>query len=233
MLKLLTLDILNKIFEQLGIEEFSPIRSFYINCLILRFKNLEPEFDNSRAFDINECLDNFILQKSKHLHLFYELRNKGLVSINNNQVTFINLWGKYIPKDKYSENKKEETPPFTYWFRVSGKIKIGKVSDYIRSELSKFLNVFLIHNNNYAHLEHEVMQDLDAESNCKDFENDNHVRSSFIIKFRYAKQQSSNNGKKFTTNYNERKASLHELGERTAQFSESRESILNRGGGNS
>jgi hypothetical protein len=231
MLKLLNLEILNKIFEQLGIDEFSHIRSFYINCLIFRFKNLDATFESARAFDINECIEGFVLQKSKHQHLFYELRNKGLVQINNNQVTFINLWGKYIPKDLYEEKKKEEPPQFTYWFRVEGKIKIGKVSEYIEKEFSNFLQVFLIQNNSHAHLEFEVMQELDAECNCKDFENDNHIRNSFITKFKYAKQQSSNNGKKFTTNYNERKASLHGLAERANAFAKERESLLNRASG--
>ena len=231
MLELINLHILNQIFESLGVDEFSPIRSFYINCLIFRFKNLDATFENARAFDINECIDNFFLQKSKHLHLFYELRNKGLVQINNNQVTFVNLWGKHIPKDKYTESKKEEAPAFTHWFRVSGKVKIGKVSEYIQTEFSNFLNVFLMQNNNHAHLEFEVMQELDAECNCKNFADDNHIRSSFITKFRYAKQQSTNNGKKFTTNYNERKASLYELGQRTAAFAKERESLLNRGCG--
>lgn len=119
MLEFITLQTINKIFENLNVNISEMTKIVYINCLIHHFKNKRATYNNAKAFDIVNSDFDF----SKFKKNFQELHKAGAININGSIITFNNLWGKYIDTGKLI---KEDKPNITI-------IKADKVKDSLLS----------------------------------------------------------------------------------------------------
>jgi|688.fasta_scaffold593076_2 hypothetical protein len=105
MLKLISLYTINKIFSVDSlINNLNPkCKIAYIQCLTYHFEDLEPKIVNLQSFDIPKKVINI-----KSMELFKQLEQAGLVIINDNSLTFVNHWHKYIDKSQLEKVKPHE-----------------------------------------------------------------------------------------------------------------------------
>lgn len=105
MLKLISLYTINKIFSVDSlINNLNPkCKIAYIQCLTYHFEDLEPKIVNLQSFDISKKVINI-----KSMELFKQLEQAGLVIINDNSLTFVNHWHKYIDKSQLEKVKAHE-----------------------------------------------------------------------------------------------------------------------------
>jgi hypothetical protein len=105
MLKLISLYTINQIFSVDSlINNLNPkCKIAYIQCLTYHFEDLEPKIVNLQSFDISKKVINI-----KSMELFKQLEQAGLVIINDNSLTFVNHWHKYIDKSQLEKVKAHE-----------------------------------------------------------------------------------------------------------------------------
>jgi hypothetical protein len=105
MLKLISLHTINSIFklDSLINSISSKAKIAYIQCLTYHFEDLDPKIVNLKGFDISKKVIN-----QKSLSLFLELEKAGLVVVNEDSITFINHWAKYIDKSKLNKVQAHE-----------------------------------------------------------------------------------------------------------------------------
>jgi hypothetical protein len=105
MLKLISLHTINSIFKLDSLIEnlSAKCKVAYIQCLTYHFEDLEPKIINLKGFDIYKKVLN-----QKSLLLFNELEKAGLVVVNEDTITFINHWNKYIDKSKLDKVQPHE-----------------------------------------------------------------------------------------------------------------------------
>jgi hypothetical protein len=100
MLKLLTLDTINKIFKNQEKPISALSKMIYINCLTFHFENLSATFNNACSFELfNSDIDIKKFQKN-----FVELHKAGYVIMKDNSVYFENLWGQLIDRSKLKKD---------------------------------------------------------------------------------------------------------------------------------
>ena len=123
MLKLFSLHTLNSIFNQDSLISLSAkAKIAYIQCLTYHFEDLEPKIINLQSFELNKQVIN-----QKSLVYFQELDKAGLVKLNEDTITFINHWHKYIDKSQLEKVKAHE---------YLGLMDYKKANDY-KDELLK------------------------------------------------------------------------------------------------
>jgi hypothetical protein len=106
MLKLISLHAIQQIFETEATDIVSPLAKMcYINCIMHYFDGLPENLDNTKAFDL---LIKDMKNYGKNHKYFMELQDVNLVIINNNTITFINHWYKYIDKTRLERKNPEE-----------------------------------------------------------------------------------------------------------------------------
>ena len=104
MLKLFSLYTINSIFNLDSLIILSAkAKIAYIQCLTYHFEDLEPKIINLQSFELNKQVIN-----QKSLVYFQELDKAGLVKLNDNTITFINHWHKYIDKSQLEKVKAHE-----------------------------------------------------------------------------------------------------------------------------
>jgi hypothetical protein len=104
MLKLISLYTINSIFNLDSLIILSAkAKIAYIQCLTYHFEDLEPKIVNLQGFELNKRVIN-----QKSLVYFQELDKAGLVKLNDNTITFINHWHKYIDKSQLEKVKAHE-----------------------------------------------------------------------------------------------------------------------------
>jgi hypothetical protein len=104
MLKLFSLHTLNSIFNLDSLIILSAkAKIAYIQCLTYHFEDLEPKIINLQSFELNKRVIN-----QKSLVYFQELDKAGLVKLNEDTITFINHWHKYIDKSQLEKVKAHE-----------------------------------------------------------------------------------------------------------------------------
>ena len=105
MLKLISLHTINSIFklDSLINSISSKAKIAYIQCLTYHFEDLDPKIVNLKGFYISKKVIN-----QKSLSLFLELEKAGLVVVNEDSITFINHWAKYIDKSKLNKVQAHE-----------------------------------------------------------------------------------------------------------------------------
>lgn len=102
MLKTISLDVIDKIFEEAGkhIKLSGLAKQLYINALIIQFKRKAIEKENSFAFHLNI---NEITNYDKFENLFGELEVAQLVNIDNESIHFINRWSVYMDQSIFDK----------------------------------------------------------------------------------------------------------------------------------
>lgn len=106
MLTVINLYTIDKIFSEEAEFKVSPLaKVLYINCLIHHFKEKKPTVVGAVAFSI---FINDIKDYAKFERLFQELHKAGLVIINETEVAFQNVWGKYIDRSKLDKATPDE-----------------------------------------------------------------------------------------------------------------------------
>lgn len=124
MIDLISLRTLNSIFNIESLFKLSPKASLaYIQCLIYHFEDLEPKIVNLKGFDIKKNVIN-----KKSIYLFLELEKAGLLKVNEESITFINHWAKYIDKSKL-----EKVQPHEYLALMDYKKAISYKEDLLNS----------------------------------------------------------------------------------------------------
>ena len=104
MLKLFSLYTINSIFNLDSLIILSAkAKIAYIQCLTYHFEDLEPKIINLQSFELNKRVIN-----QKSLVYFQELDKAGLVKLNEDTITFINHWHKYIDKSQLEKVKAHE-----------------------------------------------------------------------------------------------------------------------------
>lgn len=104
MLKLFSLHTLNSILNQDSLISLSAkAKIAYIQCLTYHFEDLEPKIINLQSFELHKRVIN-----QKSLVYFQELDKAGLVKLNEDTITFINHWHKYIDKSQLEKVKAHE-----------------------------------------------------------------------------------------------------------------------------
>lgn len=102
MLTVINLFVIDKIFSEEAEFKVSPIaKTLYINTLIHHFREKKPTMQNAMVFSIfiNDIKDYVKFEK-----LFQELHKAGLVVISEKEVSFQNVWGKYIDRSKLDKS---------------------------------------------------------------------------------------------------------------------------------
>ena len=107
--------VLEQIFDNEAKEPISKLaKTFYINCLMYRFKNRPAKITQATAFNLpNEDFKN----KSKYEPLLNELHKAELVVVCSEYVTFLNVWGKYIDRTQLEKVAPDE---YVAGFNFSG-----------------------------------------------------------------------------------------------------------------
>ena len=103
MLDIITLKVIQMIFENAEIEVSQMTKMVYINCLIHHFKDKKATLNNSVAFEVFDT--DFDFQKFKKN--FQELHKAGIVTLNGSIITFNNVWGKHIDRTKLDVEETE------------------------------------------------------------------------------------------------------------------------------
>ena len=104
MLKLISLYAINSIFNLDSLIILSAKDKIaYIQCLTYHFEDLEHKIINLQSFELNKRVIN-----QKSLVYFQELDKAGLVKLNEDTITFINHWHKYIDKSQLEKVKAHE-----------------------------------------------------------------------------------------------------------------------------
>lgn len=98
MLRIISLWVIQRVFDSSKIKLGAKSQMFYINCLMHHFKDLEPLEENSMAFELSKQA----LKYDKFQISINELSEAGLIEIRKNSVLFYNLWGKYIEKSNFT-----------------------------------------------------------------------------------------------------------------------------------
>ena len=101
MLKHISLHTINSIFNLDSLFSLSAkAKVAYLQCLTYHFEDLEPKMVNLQSFELQKRIVN-----QKSIVYFQELEKAGLVKINENTITFINHWHKYIDKSSFEKVK--------------------------------------------------------------------------------------------------------------------------------
>lgn len=104
MLKHISLHTINSIFNLDSLFSLSAkAKIAYLQCLTYHFEDLEPKMVNLQSFELQKRIVN-----QKSIVYFQELEKAGLVKINENTITFINHWHKYIDKSSFEKVKAHE-----------------------------------------------------------------------------------------------------------------------------
>lgn len=104
MLKQFSLHTINSIFNLDSLFSLSAkAKVAYLQCLTYHFEDLEPKMVNLQSFELQKRVIN-----QKSIVYFQELEKAGLVKINENTITFINHWHKYIDKSSFEKVKAHE-----------------------------------------------------------------------------------------------------------------------------
>ena len=104
MLKHISLHTINSIFNLDSLFSLSAkAKVAYLQCLTYHFEDLEPKMVNLQSFELQKRIVN-----QKSIVYFQELEKAGLVKINENTITFINHWHKYIDKSSFEKVKAHE-----------------------------------------------------------------------------------------------------------------------------
>ena len=145
--------VLEQIFDN---EVKNPLsrraKTFYINCLMHRFKNRPARITQASAFNLtNEEFGNI----SRYNTLLSELHKAELVVVCSEYVTFLNVWGKYIDRSQLEKVAPDE---YVAGFNFSGvgqfeqelrtnqllhETILMKYRDLKESELSKLIDLFI------------------------------------------------------------------------------------------
>lgn len=104
MLKHISLHTINSIFNLDSLFSLSAkAKVAYLQCLTYHFEDLEPKMVNLQSFELQKRIVN-----QKSIVYFQELEKAGLVKINDDTITFINHWHKYIDKSSFEKVKAHE-----------------------------------------------------------------------------------------------------------------------------
>lgn len=96
MLTVINLFVIDKIFTEVATNRLTPsAKSLYLNCLTHHFRDKKPTVVNAVGF---EFFKNDIPNYAKHQRVFEELHKAELVSIREDAVAFLNVWGNYIDR---------------------------------------------------------------------------------------------------------------------------------------
>lgn len=104
MLQTITLDTIQKIFDESEESITTMSKMVYVNCLMHHFKDKKATIANSVYFEIFDTDFDYERFK-KNIH---ELHKAGLVTINGSVIRFDNMWGRHIDKTQL-ENKIDES----------------------------------------------------------------------------------------------------------------------------
>tara|TARA_R110001632_G_scaffold83288_2_gene184438 strand:+ start:7741 stop:8331 length:591 start_codon:yes stop_codon:yes gene_type:complete len=107
MLDLITLNTIDKVFIERDCKTLSVSSQYlYIRCLMYHFKNKKPNVKNQESFDL---LFNDIPKYRTWENNFKALQTKGLVTVTDNSIHFVNVWGQYIDRKMLKENAPENS----------------------------------------------------------------------------------------------------------------------------
>jgi len=150
MLELITLKAIKDIFDNCRIELSLKAKSIYIQCLMLKFTDLEPTEENSSAFELLKSPIGYENDKEA----FYELHKNSLIRIEDIYITFLPAWRKYIdlnaikqPINDVSQKRIKEflcSQVFCEMLAMNYKLEMIEISNLIdkfaklQSGLSKF-----------------------------------------------------------------------------------------------
>lgn len=111
MLDLITLNTLEKIFEERLMHKITPsAKTLYQNCLVYHFKSKPATEKNSRSFHI---FKGDVKNYAKFEETFKELENAKLVTINAQTIEMHNNWGQYIDRLQLQENENNQNTETT------------------------------------------------------------------------------------------------------------------------
>jgi len=152
MLELITLKTLKAIFDSCSIELSTNAQSLYIQCLMLRFSDLEATEENCTAFELLKSPISY----ERNKEAFYELHKCNLIRIEDLYITFLPAWRRYIDLSSIKQAKKDvsetriksfiESQSFVELVSMNYKIDIAQTKSLIdkfaklQSGLSKFYN---------------------------------------------------------------------------------------------
>lgn len=106
MLTVINLYVVDRIFnEEAEFKVSSLAKMLYLNCLTHHFKEKKPTVISAVAFSI---FINDIKEYVRFEKTFQELHKAGLVVIGEKEVSFHNLWGKYIDRSKLDKATPDE-----------------------------------------------------------------------------------------------------------------------------
>ena len=103
---LISLYVLDRIFDGASQNLPSGAKSLYINCLSHHFRNRKANVVNATAFEI---FISEIPKFEKFRRSFERLHSSGLVVLSSDRVCFINTWGQHIDRRML-----ENVSPFEY-----------------------------------------------------------------------------------------------------------------------